>query len=60
MGKYYDFDSDFVELLEKNKKNHFSEKNLIQTAVREFLKKESIDKYDKMLKQFKLDNNDTD
>jgi len=60
MGKYYAFDEDFVELLEKNKKNHISEKNLIQTAVRDFLKREAQDKYDKMLNQLNLKKYDTD
>lgn len=60
MGKYYTFDADFVELLENNKKNHISEKNLIQTAVKEFLKKETQEKYEKMLTNLNLNKYDTD
>jgi hypothetical protein len=59
MKKLFDIDADNVKFLEKEKKNFGSEKNIVNDAVRKFASAYYQERHEKMLKQFNLNNDDT-
>jgi len=56
--KIYEFDDDIIDFIEGHKKEFVNERNLVSTAIREFIVKYKNDRYEKMLSKLKLNTND--